>query len=92
MSTARESRKSERYFERVLQAVRNMDKLLWCGSPHHMEDLQEYAQQIKADLDLVTEERNREIKKETIRKETRAAPEPIEQLAKYYEKFPTESV
>jgi len=53
-----------------------------------MEDLQEYAQQIKADLDLVTEERNREIKEEAIRRDSRPDPQSISQLAEVF-KNPT---
>lgn len=64
MSACREGRKSEHHFNRIILAVRNMDKLLWLGSQYHLEDLREYAAGIKSDLDTVIEERVREIEAE----------------------------
>lgn len=76
MSACRESRKSERHFERVIQAVRNMDKLLWLGSDHHLEDLREYARQITQDVDFVVEERAREIEAEINRRKRTEMKDP----------------
>jgi len=62
MPTAREPRPSETTFLNVMGMVRSMDKLLWYGKKYHLEDLKEYAEQIKKDIDKSLEEFKNEIK------------------------------
>ncbi len=61
MGACRENRKSENTLNGIINSVRNVDKLLWHGQKWAVEDLQEYVDSIKRDLDFMMEQFKQEM-------------------------------
>ena len=73
---SREQRESEKRFEAALRKMRSIDKLLWLGELHHLEDVEEDVASIKEDLDAVVRLFKEEIKPQRVANELKRAPRP----------------
>lgn len=52
MGCSREARESEKTFDKVWNRMRNLAICIWAGK-YHLEDVKEYVEYTKQDLDLI---------------------------------------
>lgn len=55
MGTSREARESEKIFDRIFSEIRSLDKCLWYGNPYMRDDIIEYIDSIKGNLNNIME-------------------------------------